>query len=89
MTQTDRQTDRQTHDIRASRAPFRDKNNLILSLIFLLLEIKIVGVIAMARPGPMRLNTSRIVVRRLRRNTIMLKRQSAMKPVVRETNSAL
>ena len=50
-----------------------------------------VGVTAMAtsqaRPGPMKLNTSKSVVRRVMRSTIMLKRQSVMKPVVRETNS--
>ena len=46
------------------------------------------GVTAMAtsqaRPGPIKLNTSKSAVRRLRRNTIMLKKQSVMKPVFRE-----
>ena len=63
----------------------------IFSLIFLLLVIQMAGVTAMAtsqaRPGPMKLNSSKSVVRKLMRNTIMLNRQSVMKPVVRETNS--
>ena len=59
----------------------------IFSLIFLFLEIQMVGVTAMAssqaRPGPMKLNTSKRVARRLMRNTIMLKRKAAMKPLKR------
>ena len=38
-----------------------------------------------AKPGSM--NTSKIVVRRLRRNKSKLKRKRVMKPVFRETNS--
>ena len=42
-----------------------------------------------ARPLPMKLNTSKRVARRLMRNTIMLKRKVAMKPLKRRKDTAL
>ena len=59
--------------------------------IFLFLRIHIVGVTAMAtsqeRLGPVRLKISNIFPKKLIRNTIRLKKQKVMNPVVRETDS--
>ena len=58
---------------------------------FLFLVIQMVGVTAMAScqamVGVSRLNSSSKVPMKLIRNTIMLKTQNPINPVVRETNS--
>ena len=60
-----------------------------MSFIFLLLEIQMMGVTAMAtsKASPGSMNTSKIVVKRLRRNKSILNRKRVMKLVFRETNS--
>ena len=63
-----------------------------MSFIFLFLITQTMGVTAMAmsiaRLGPVKVYTLRVLVIRLISSTSMLNRQSVMKPVVRETNSA-